>query len=55
MMAGSPPRRLLLIADSPRFASLARLLRVAGHAVWEAETGAAGLALLRQQLPWISW
>lgn len=43
------PRRLLLIADSPPFhQTLARLLRVAGHTVWEAQTGAAGLAILRQ-------
>ena len=43
------PRRLLLIADSPPFRqTLARLLRVVGHTVWDAETGAAGLAILRQ-------
>lgn len=47
-MAASP-RRLLLIADSPPFRqTLARLLRVASHTVWEAQTGAAGLAILRQ-------
>jgi CheY-like chemotaxis protein len=40
----------LLIEDSaPLRQTLARLLRVAGQTVWEAETGAAGLALLRQQ------
>jgi CheY-like chemotaxis protein len=45
-----PPLRLLLIDDSVSFRqTLARLLRVAGHTVVEAETGAAGLALLRQQ------
>ena len=43
------PRRLVLIDDSAPFRqTLARLLRVAGHMVWEAESGAAGLALLRQ-------
>jgi len=44
-----PPLRLLLIDDSVSFRqTLARLLRVAGNTVVEAETGAAGLALLRQ-------
>ena len=44
-----PPLRLLLLDDCASFRQpLARLLRVAGHTVWEAESGAAGLALLRQ-------
>lgn len=48
--AANFPRRLLLIDESAPFRqTLARLLRVAGHTVVEAETGAAGLALLRQQ------
>ncbi len=43
-----PPRRLLLIDDSAPFRqTLAQLLRVAGHTVLEAETGSAGLAILR--------
>jgi len=43
-----PPRRLLLIDDSAPFRQpLAQLLRVAGHTVLEAETGSAGLAILR--------
>jgi CheY-like chemotaxis protein len=43
-----PPRRLLLIDDSAPFRqTMARLLRVAGHTVLEAETGSAGLAILR--------
>lgn len=43
------PRQLLLIDDSAPFRqTLARLLRVAGHTVLEAETGSAGLAILRQ-------
>jgi CheY-like chemotaxis protein len=43
------PLRLLLIDESAPFRQgLARLLRVAGHTVWEGATGAAGLALLQQ-------
>jgi CheY-like chemotaxis protein len=49
-----PPIRLLLIDDSVPFRqTLARLLRVAGHTVWEAETGAVGLAL-SGSIPWTS-
>lgn len=45
----APPLRLLLIEESAPFRQgLARLLRVAGHTVWEGATGAAGLALLQQ-------
>jgi CheY-like chemotaxis protein len=44
-----PPLRLLLIDDSVPFRqALARLLRVAGHTVFEAEAGSAGLAILRK-------
>jgi two-component system, OmpR family, response regulator MprA len=42
-----PPLRLLLIDDSSPFReTLARLLRVAGHTVFAAEAGSAGLAIL---------
>ena len=48
-IASVPTLRLLLIDDSAPFRqTLASLLRVAGHTVFEADTGAAGLALLRQ-------
>jgi CheY-like chemotaxis protein len=44
----SPPRQLLLIDDyAPCRQTLAWLLRAAGHTVWEAANGQAGLALLR--------
>ena len=44
----SPPRQLLLIDDyAPYRQTLAWLLRMAGHTVWEASDGPAGLALLR--------
>jgi CheY-like chemotaxis protein len=43
-----PPLRILLIDDCAPFRqTLARLLRVAGHMVFEAEAGSAGLAILR--------
>jgi len=52
IIVSGPPRRLVLIEESAPFRqTLARLLRMAGHTVWEAETGAAGLALLRTELP----
>ena len=45
-----PGRRLLIIDDHAPFCqTLAGLLRVAGHAVFEAGEGSAGLALLRQE------
>jgi len=45
-----PTRRLLIIDDHAPFRqTLASLLRVAGHAVFEAGEGSAGLALLRQE------
>jgi two-component system, cell cycle response regulator CpdR len=48
MMFSIPPLRLLLIDDSaPYRQTLARLLRVAGHTVLEAEAGSVGLAILR--------
>ena len=44
----SPPRQVLLIDDyAPCRQTLAWLLRAAGHTVWEAANGPAGLALLR--------
>ena len=49
MFISMPPLRLLLIDDSVPFRqTLARLLRVAGHTVFEAEAGSAGLAILRK-------
>jgi two-component system, response regulator FlrC len=48
MFVSIPPLRLLVIDDSSPFReTLARLLRVAGHTVFTAETGSAGLAILR--------
>ncbi len=50
MATSISPRRLLLIDDSQAFRhTLAEMLRAAGHIVQEAETGAAGLALLRAE------
>jgi CheY-like chemotaxis protein len=47
----APARRLLIIDDhAPFLQTLACLLRVAGHTVYEAGEGSAGLALLRQKL-----
>ncbi|HSD50237.1 MAG TPA: response regulator [Candidatus Methylomirabilis sp.] len=47
---GSAPRRLLVIDDDPACRILfGFLLRKLGHTVDEAETGSAGLAMLRQQ------
>lgn len=47
----APARRLLIIDDHPPFRqTLACLLRAAGHTVFEAGEGSAGLALLRQEL-----
>jgi len=46
----APARRLLIIDDHAPFRqTLAGLLRVAGHTVFEAGEGSAGLALLRQE------
>lgn len=47
--AGSAPRRLLVIDDDPSFrTTVEHLLRKCGHTVAVAESGSAGLALLRQ-------
>jgi len=47
----APARRLLIIDDHAPFRhTLACLLQVAGHTVFEAGEGSAGLALLRQEL-----
>lgn len=49
MDAGSVPRRLLVIDDDPSFrTTVEHLLRKCGHTVAVAESGSAGLALLRQ-------
>lgn len=46
----SAPRRLLVIDDDPSYRNiLGSLLRTLGHTVEEAESGSAGLALLRQK------
>jgi CheY-like chemotaxis protein len=46
----SPPRRLLVIDDDPCCRrTIAYLLQTLGHTVEAAETGSAGLALLRQK------
>jgi len=46
----SVPRQLLVIDDDTSFRSaIGLLLRTLGHTVAEAESGSAGLALLRQQ------
>jgi len=48
--AGSVPRRLLVIDDDASYRrAIGWLLRKLGHTVAEAESGSAGLALLRQQ------
>ena len=48
--AGSVPRRLLLIDDDGAYRRIVGwLLRKLGHTVAEAESGSAGLAILRQQ------
>jgi len=47
--SGSVPRRLLIIDDDPACrTTIGWLLRKLGHTVAEAESGSAGLALLRQ-------
>jgi CheY-like chemotaxis protein len=47
--AGSVPRRLLVIDDDPSFRTTVEcLLRKCGHSVKVAESGSAGIALLRQ-------
>lgn len=47
--SGSVPRRLLIIDDDPACrTTVGWLLRKLGHTVAEAESGSAGLALLRQ-------
>ena len=49
MPTDGPPRRVLLIDDDPHVrTTLAFLLRRAGHAVEEAESGSAGLASFRE-------
>jgi CheY-like chemotaxis protein len=48
--ARSMPRRLLLVDDDDSYRhAVGLLLRTHGHTVAEAESGSAGLALLRQQ------
>jgi CheY-like chemotaxis protein len=48
--SGRVPRRLLIIDDDPACrTTVGWLLRKLGHTVAEAESGSAGLALLRQQ------
>ena len=48
--ARSVPRQLLVIDDDTSYRNtIGLLLRTLGHAVAEAESGSAGLALLRQQ------
>jgi CheY-like chemotaxis protein len=48
--ARSVPRRLLLVDDDESYRNaVGLLLRTLGHTVAEAESGSAGLALLRQQ------